>query len=669
MAKLLSYPHFIINVDDQSSYDGSIVFEQMPLHVPHFFIRAASGTPNVPMYYDEWNAVTRSLGKETFDRLTPYFTRDSLFVEECFKQQPGFITRLVPDDSMTATALVEANVFEDVDIVQYERDSFGGFKLDESGAPIPMLDETNQPITNKGIKIKFTSRTIDPETESKVTTIKPREHVMDGKNVTTFPIVACTDIAPGEPGNRKGFRLYYDYSVQQVDRLEANKALTFSFTPLNRDYSSDIPIPVRNRWNQVYSEFMLKPNQVDNKIMMKISWDDVLENNYVQNKASELPFNIHFFTDYIKLIGEKIVAVESDDNVYLTDPWLVDIFSAKDLDGNPYYNFVLDNGNGVMYLNKNYNIYLSGGDDGDTSSEAFQDLMRQFLECKTYPKIKDSARYPITHLYDTGFSIKTKESMLAFLGYRRDVRVELTTQDCDNELNNEQEDLSTGLYLRNRALLQVESSLYGTDCFRCGIYCHAGTINDSTYKSFIPATLDILKKRCYFQKGTYISGEPKGLPYSEINIFKSLNWVAFDEDNKQLFWDTGLNYVQHYDRVSLHWPDLRTVYTNDTSVLSETTYADAIVYAKHVIRRTWAIFTGRTDPAKELFAAIEKVMSDALQKIFNTRYPFTVRAWRNEEEQKLGFVTHITLIVEGRNGNRVHDIDLICTREGYVKEA
>lgn len=665
MAKMLSYPHFVINVEDQSKYDEYVSDDLECLHVPMLFGRYAKGPINKPIWVTR-ATINRIFGKEWSDTLTNYFTHESLFIEKALSGQGVFIVNLKSEDCMTANILVTATVTKGINVVQYERDEYGNRILDENGDPIPKLSEANQPIMEPGIKIKWSVRTLDPETEKHVTDVRPvtEDGEEEGSTVTTYPILAAVAKYPGVSGDNLGFRFYFNLDEQQDDRLSDNKALEYSFSPVELDYSDNNPSVIRNTWNQIYSTFMLKPKQFDSKVMQNISCDEVLASNYPTDTDNELPFTFYTYTDYIKEIGQMVIDVETND-LTLTDPYLVNIFSLINLDNTDYHHVESDPDSSIFF-NSNYTIYLQNGSDGDTSQDTYEHLIRQFLSLETFPELKDQYRYPITHLYDTGYKNETKEAFIEFLSLRDDVRVELSTQDLTNEINDISEDQSVGLYLRTRALLQPESTLKGTDCCRASIYCHSGTVYDDRYSGYIPLTLDILDKRIKYQSSTYMKGEPKGRPYSEITLFKNLNWVAFDENNKNLFWESGINYIQHFNRTGVFWPDLRTVYTSDTSVLSEWSFVDAIVYAKHIIRKIWTIYTGSTTPVEELFSSIENKVNDYLRKAYNGRYTTRVKAWRNEQDAKLGYLCRLTMYITGRTSMRVFECEIVTFKDETV---
>lgn len=659
--KLLTHPHFIINVDDRSGNEEIVVEESLGLHVPLFFVNAPKGKPNVPVYYQDTNSLKNALGGHIFDESTEYFGVDSIFLETCFSKQGGFVVRLSPEDAKTANILLECHLTKDVDVIQYQRDEFGGIVRDVDGNPVPVIDSgTSAPVTNKGVKLKWVKRVLDA-TETHPKEIKPKTVQEDTKTTTIFPVAVSVATSVGKAGNDLGFRFFYDKAIQQSDRLESNKSIEMSFAPVEKDYKDNTPTSIHNRWNNVYTTFMLKPRMFDSKVKQNLSYEQVLEDNYVAGTRSELPMTVYFFEEYIKEIGLSIVDVETND-VNLLDPYMVNPFTCMNLDGYAYHNVVLSTA-GNVFFNSSYTIYLEGGDDGSTTRVNHEELIRQFLKMKSYPRLKDKFKFPITHLYDTGYSMDTKEAMIEFMGIRDDVRIEICTQDLSNEINDESEDQSSGVYLRTRALLQVESTEKGTSTCRCGVYAHSGKLYDARYIGYAPAVLDILNKRCTYQSTGFIKGSPKERPNSEVTMFKSLNWTAFDEDNKALFWDSGINYIQHCTRTKLFWPGLRTVHPIESSVLTEWTFVDALVYHKHTLAEAWTMFSDSERTSEDLFPAIQKWINKKCVDKFGTRYPIRVQVYQTEIDAKRGFVLRTSTYMTGRNGKRVWENDIYTLKE------
>ena len=175
-------------------------------------------------------------------------------------------------------------------------------------------------------------------------------------------------------------------------------------------------------------------------------------------------------------------------------------------------------GSDIAYLNAANVIPLTGGNDGtfidddgadSTGSKVDSDdkpywssndqAMYRFVKLKAAgvgDEIVESLHYPFTHIFDVGYSVRTKKAMLDFLDVRDDVVVVLSTQALMADgsgrpiaINDQATDEGIGEALRAYALLMRESVLYGTDCMRASIYCHAGRLVDTTlYNGVLPFT-------------------------------------------------------------------------------------------------------------------------------------------------------------------------------------
>jgi hypothetical protein len=347
-------------------------------------------------------------------------------------------------------------------------------------------------------------------------------------------------------------------------------------------------------------------------------------------------------------------------------PYLINILSGVDASGNKYEHMVVDS-TGVALLNSNVVNYLQGGTDGSLSNTTYEDQVIAFVSGVTYPELGDTFRYPITHFYDSGFTLPTKEAIATGLfSLRDDVKITFSTQDVSIQANTAAQDQSTGSALRSMILLNPESIDFGTQFCRADIYQQCGTLSDTqVWNQIVPASIDRMIKRCRFNGGEYITGEPKGRPNSEVTILNinSLNWTASTPQQKQLSWNTGLNYIQYADVNVLFYPDLLSVYPLDTSVLSNDCFVDyAAVYLKKIIRQQWTIFSGTTNPPKTLFKAIQQAIDGRAAYVFNGLITTSTVVSQTAVDTALGYETTVTTTVSGNMPNRVWKVIVKTTR-------
>lgn len=348
-------------------------------------------------------------------------------------------------------------------------------------------------------------------------------------------------------------------------------------------------------------------------------------------------------------------------------------------------------GTTTIKLDSNTDIFLQDGSDGTesiTSTSFIDKAMYDFVTLQTNNTIIDKFRYPFTHIYDVGYSMTTKMAMIDFTGIRDDVMAEMTTQVlCSSEwansgssyikVNDQYDDISAATVLREYALLQKESVINGTDCMRVAIYPQAGrpvsiaTVNSlGMSDSYSPMDTVPFVYWSAYQHATYGNRpcmsiqEPRGLPYSYNNLFRDWNWVPYYESQKELAWNTGINYCQYADMSRIFYPALRTVYRNDASILTDQWDVDALVYTKHECRKAWAHFVGRNDSAANLQAAIKTYLEEKLAYLYSGKFDFEVTVYQTEEEQKIGYIQHVKLKLTFPATLRVLIFDIEVNREG-----
>ena len=661
MAKVYTYPHWEINVIDKSIYTA-LNREQLPLFRPIFFMRTQQGPAGVPVWVNTTNEFTSTFGEGTLDSTTKYFSRDALYLTNLFVRQGAFVVRMVDSTAAKGSVVLELKVASK-QVTQYKRDDEGQFILDGDGEKIPLTDGTGATVTEPGVELKWQTRALkEDETISSIKAVTTGEG--EG-SYTTYPILAVQASSVGEYANDVGVKFFVD--LANIDETLASNvgSLPYTFGAVKKTYGQDTVSSIQDNLQNETDTFVIKENQQDTRTARNVSFKEVISNYY---DDGDLPFEMHLYTENVKTIGELVQAAEDEGTI--TDPYLVNLTEPFDVNDVPYAHVVMSEDDDAITLNSSRIIYMQGGADGELSDEATETLTRQYLKDLVYPELLDQPRYPFTAIVDTGVSLQTKYAFIDFLGTHDAFKLILSTQDASlGRLNTKAEDLSTGAALYARALLQPESVIKGTECCRAEIYQQAGYLADSTYTGIIPATLDIMNKKSLYQSTGQITGIPAGLPRSEIEIFKSYNWVPCDADHKQRSWDSGLNYFQHYDMTGVHWPAMRTVYRYDTSVLSSANYTDAVVFAKHIARYNWSRFAGVELEFADFKVQAEEAVSADLAYMLNGRYNYSVEFSQSDEEAKIGYISHCTIKLWGNPQQRVWKIDIECYRNGYTSES
>jgi hypothetical protein len=123
-------------------------------------------------------------------------------------------------------------------------------------------------------------------------------------------------------------------------------------------------------------------------------------------------------------------------------------------------------------------------------------------------------------------------------------------------------------------------------------------------------------------KDVWRNGEDfDGAPGSIIENMYDINVSYTPASARYRDWDAGLNWVQNYDRSSKFIPALKTVYTEDTSVLTGFLTCCAIVEINKVTERAWRHFSGTQKLTNaQLAQRVNDFISERLQGRFDGRF-------------------------------------------------
>lgn len=662
-----TFPHARNNVKDESA-TYAIPQVILPLHRPLFPLCAAKGRVNKIGWYTGSEAITE-FGAETFDVSSKFFRNEQLFLQNgLFDNQGCFLVRFADPDAKTATLVIECQLTKGVEIQQYEHDDEGNLVYDVSGNPVPSLDGSNNPIKEPGVQLKFSHRTL--KEEETYDTLKPRALQVGEDTVTIYPIAAAQYTSPCAFGNKSGFKFYCNYADQENSLVSEIGALLYTFAPVEQPYDSDTPGAIQTVYGSLSAQFMMKPKAYDRNTSRQMSSNDTIFRLYTSGSSTEttLPYNIYFYEEYFETIAQAVVDVETN-NTTLTSPYMVDICSLKDLNGVPYHHAILDTTGNYVSMSSMYVHYLSGGDDGDTSQEKFEELYRAFLNLTTIPEVEDNYRYPITHLYDVGYSADTKFAMCQFMGKIDTTNITMAAQDSSRPLYTMDEAISAGTALRAKCTLTPESELYGTGTCRASIFVQAGHINDKNINNVVPFTLWLMQKRAILQNSSYFKGDIAGDPQNKVTIFRDINFTPYNAYQKQINWDNSLNYAQYAKMNSQFFASVQTVYKNQTSMLSDVWFVDAVVAYKFIVNDVWTKWASVKRPLSALAQAVTAdLRKAAVEKLGAVAVLQSVSLYQTEEEVQLGTTYHIRSVLVGDSPARIFDSDIIVRRSNLTVE-
>ena len=656
------FPWAYIDVQDKSPRtvpDPTIT----PLHMPIFVTFAETG-PIGEITFGGTNALTAKYGSGFLNQRSRYYFHPNVFIEHALNYQQISMVRVADPAAVAATLVLTCTVHSGagVAITQYQRTALGAIAYNTSGNPIPQLQADGVTVvTAPGVTLTWAVRAMTAtEITNGLNSIATVTTVSGNITSTTYPIAAFQTYV-GAAGNTYGFRLFYTTGFESSVVANMN-AMTYSFQPVTLNPTTNIESPVYDINNTQTQTFAFKPGAYDTSYDMYYNLSNIITANFTGSKANALPYQFYMYNTNVGLIGNAILAVSPE--LTGTDPYLINIMSGVDQSDNPYEHVTL-NANTTAILNPNVVLYLQGGTDGQVTNSMLEALTVEFFSGELNPLIGDVSRYPITHVYDSGYSLATKQSLPKIFSLRDDVGIDLTTQDVSLPANTAAQDQSTGSALRTAALVNPESIEFGTQTCRVSIFQQCGTLSDTTiYTNIVPASLDRMIKRCIYNGTDHVTGEPKGRPYSEVSVLNigSVNWTPTSQDQMQLSWSTGLNYLMFCDLAKLFYPDLISVYPIDSSLLSSDVMKDYVIYAKHIVRRVWTVMVGRDDPPKSLFQDIANTIDAACAYAFNGAITTSTVVSQTAVDAASGTQLTVTTTIIGNPTNRVWKVIIPITR-------
>lgn len=668
MAKNYRHPHWEIEVIDNSIYTPQIV-SNLPLFRPIFWLRAAQGPVGVPVWVEDYTDAVAKYGEATFSNSTKFFSLPALYLRNIFEKQGAFMVRVANADA-TYGSLVLCLQVKKVKVPQWQVDENGQYMRDPDSAELlPEDDGHGGQVSEDGVELKWTVRPLNtaldrPET---ITSLKPVSYGAGDQAYTVYPILAAKAKYVGSYANDIGLKFYVADEGLDTDLANNVGSIPYTFGIVKKTYGQDTVSPVPNSLGQRTSNFVCKQKAVDNRFSKRVSFEDMIEQYY-----GSADFDVHLYSENIETIGALVQEYEQDDPT-LTDPYLVNLTEPYNMNAVPMRHVVFSTDPDAVNLTDSRILYLADGKDGDISDETVETLTRQYLKDDIYPELFDQARYPFTHIIDTGVSLATKKAYIQFLGKHDAHKCILATQDCTTgRFNTKDEDISMGQALQAELVLQPESVAYGTGCCRAEVYLQAAYLADNTvYNGIVPTTLDIARKKTEYMSTTVMRRAPAGSTDANIDLFKPESWVysLSTPDQKELAWSGGLNYFQHSGMHEIFWPALHSVYAEDTSVLSSAAFVDAVVITKHLAREAWSKFSGMEFTFSEISASATSYLSSLLAKTFsNSPYTYTVEFQQSEEEKNIGYISHAIINLTAPAQQRVWKIDIVCNRDGYSPE-
>ncbi len=654
-------PHVVeLGIKDSSRVVAQREPEAIPQHLPKVFIFAERGTEA------EWLGVGNErevmYGAVTFDERSRYFTHSTMLSNVVNAQgNICMYKRLVPADAGPSSNFTLWLDVLETTVDLYERNADGSLKTVNGDLVVTG--------TAPGFKVKwvktFESDLALANTNFGTLAIREGSQVdpTDPQNRSSmYPVVQVKASSRGAWANNVGMRLWaldsridalpekliaqrrtFPYELQIVERdpvlgttkikptVLNDSAVMFVLKQHTVDPSTDKDMYLADTYLQSYEETDTRYPIQHADLSGLAVYHDIIQQLVTKFHAAEVAYIDAQFHDF--------TANPEDANMF-------NIFSGKTLNGYEYNTFRFVTGG--VNLNRYETIYADGGSDGTLSNTNFENLViEQVRRYKDdYDEIQDKALHVESHLYDTGFSLDTKFELAAFIALRGDTFVTFGTfQEGDRSFDSS-EQLSIAQALKARLMNLPESSYFGTQVVRAGIYGGDCTLRAARQTGKRRSTVyEVAHKRAKYMgaangrwttKMEYDRGAPGSL--CEITTNHSSLWVPVKV--RYRFWDAGLNWWARFDRSQSFCPAFKTVYSDETSLLIADSFVQCCIQLNKVNDRSWRAHSGTVGDSDAVFVqrVNDFITKNTLDR-FDNRFPVVPDAMITEADRARGKIS------------------------------
>ena len=673
-------------------------------HTALVFSYAAGGPSATKELLDEGRLLAL-YGKETFDRALPYFGHGTRLAEIVSGAGNAvMMARITPSDNDTiANVTLYADVLQDT-INVYQRNDDGSYATDASGNKI--VDST---VT--GYRLKFITEVNADDVLTPIgakTTKTGYMTTVGGATSSLIPILEQRAAYKGKKYNNYGFTLNLptaDNARQSI--IDGTLSLPYEYGIVNRANVNSTGTFIKNIFAAPFDQFAFKLNGKDGVTNAPVDINKVVKKWYSTNDplrdlvypVLDAPYVYRTNLDGILsnlLVAEKNFAntnvITKAGTTVNTAAWLdfvttapisdqaglINLFTAKSIKNVPAFTFEIDtttvtlaSNHSEAYFSKSTPIYLGGGKDGTLSKANFEAgvtaWMAKYLDRNS--EVMDPAINVENVLYDTGYTLPTKEELVNFITVRKNTFLALGTHidDGDNYASLDTQ-RAIGVSLKARLALAPESTFFNTPVARGIIVVGSGLDRNDPENKRYPLVMDIAGKAARMMGGAkwdknlifdtgakniitnYTDVEPKFVPGGIISDL----------------WDIGLIWPANYDRETSYFPALQSVYDNDTSVMNNFYAGIALTVDNNIASAVWRKYTGNVSlkPA-EFVAAVEEEANNALNGVFDGVIKATARVEITDFDAARGY-SHT--LISSLTGNVMRTVQTHYT-EMYNNEA
>ncbi len=632
-------------IQDTSTTAPVIVPEQLPSHLPKFYIYAQQGPADDQLVSGD--SLTQMYGLSSFDLRGPYATHATVGVKAVDAAgNQVIISRIQPADAAPPAALrLSLDVLATM-VPTYVRNADGSIQVNPTtGLPV----STSTPV--QGYQVKFVVTPIGEVEEVNnfgLGTQGPGDQTTTGTpgvQSIRYPICDIAASSFGNAGNNAAFRFWAPtiLSSTPIDTRILQQELVYPFrmafaTRPNSVTSASVQPTLSGAQ---YLDICFVPGTIDQNTDAQLyadavvpsSWQDLNNPAFTPNVYG--PFGKFYSYDAnIKTLVDLFYAAElpfinsfSDFTGATNEQMLFNFVSGVSSQNVPYNSYVFNTTDAnAVTLTQNTNLFAVGGFDGTMSEALFDGLVATAIQNYANPNdpIQDTAAHPESIFYDTGFTVATKKALTAFISTRLDTFLVLCTHDVLGPQLSASQESSLALSLKTMLQLYPESQIYGTPVVRGMIVGRSGTLTGSQYTRPLPLSIEVAMKSAKYMgagSGVWLSSANfDRAPNSQVEFFSNINVTFTGATQRNTDWANGLVWVQSFTRRGYFFPAMKTVYDDDTSVLNSYFTALICCELEKVGERSWREFSGESSLTDgQLTADIDNWIANAVLGRFDNR--------------------------------------------------
>ena len=673
----------LLGTDDQSRRAMPRSVALRPTHLPFtpFFAQRGKRGPRMMTNGDQ-----SLYGSATFDPLSPYYNMMTPYITGFLGRGNAVMAeRLIPDDAgPEASARISLELIQ-IKEKDFERNSDGSIKL-----------VSGQPVEQGTAMVKHKARIVVEQIPDNDITGFGKGQVTPGTwkftdpddplatEVTSeiIPLFDVRESSIGSDGNLTAFNIFSPTSTTTEVPANARFLTSMKAFPVvmrvgRRSSASATPKVQPNMSGSYSVQGVLKYPGVDPVTKKSQHLSRTFTKAYNRSNDTRLP-DVIGYIDGLAVYQSNIDRIQG--LIYETEKafasanpglemyydfsdsgederFVMNLLGGVTFKDYPYHTYRIEASDNGYRPTPNQWISLSGGSDGTMTTQTYAKLVTDVITeyGNRFNPRQDDARRVESIFYDPGLPMDDKLKLFSFLAIRKDLALVVGTHVEGDGMIDANEEYERAAVLRAYAELHPESVHFGTGVSRVAIVGRSGELVDSAYEKRVSGVYEwAMKSADFMGAGNRVwrqSKRPGGYPNSIITELTNINvtWTPVDQRIKD--WDVGLNWIQAFDQNSFHFPAYKSVYGDDTSVLTSWFANMAIVEINKVCQNVHRRTSGTDHLTNaQLAERVDGEIARQLMSVFGSAYRLEVETIFTDEDidRNFSWTTYVRLGVPGQ---------------------